>query len=45
LGHPAEAREVYARAVEAASTAPRYRRPFTAKWSRLAQKQERKLGG
>jgi tetratricopeptide (TPR) repeat protein len=45
LGHPAEAREVYARAVEAASTAPRYRRPFTAKWSRLAQKQERKLRG
>ena len=43
LGHPAEAREMYARAVEAARTAPRYRRPFTARWSRLAQKQERKL--
>jgi tetratricopeptide (TPR) repeat protein len=43
LGHPAEAREVYARAVEAARTAPRYRRQFTARWSRLAQKQERKL--
>ncbi len=43
LGRPAEAREVYARAVEAARTAPRYRRPFTARWSRLAQKQERKL--
>jgi tetratricopeptide (TPR) repeat protein len=43
LGHPAEAREMYTRAVEAARTAPRYRRPFTARWSRLAQKQERKL--
>jgi tetratricopeptide (TPR) repeat protein len=43
LGHPAEARQMYARAVEAARTAPRYRRPFTARWSRLAQKQERKL--
>ena len=43
LGHPAEAREMYARAVEAARTAPRYRRPFTARWSRLAQKQERRL--
>jgi tetratricopeptide (TPR) repeat protein len=45
LGHPAEAREMYARAVEAARTAPRYRRPFTARWSRLAQKAERKLRG
>jgi len=43
LEHPKEAREAYARAVEAARTAPRYRRPFTAKWSRLAQKQERKV--
>jgi tetratricopeptide (TPR) repeat protein len=43
LGHPAEARGMYARAVEAARTAPRYRRPFVARWSRLAQKQERKL--
>jgi tetratricopeptide (TPR) repeat protein len=43
LGRPGQAREVYARAVEAAHTAPRYRRPFTARWSRLAQKQERKL--
>jgi len=43
LGRAGEAREVYARAVEAARTAPRYRRPFTARWSRLAQKQERKL--
>jgi tetratricopeptide (TPR) repeat protein len=38
LGDPAGAREMYARAVEAARTAPRYRRPFTARWSRLAQK-------
>jgi tetratricopeptide (TPR) repeat protein len=45
LGRPGEAREMYARAVEAARTAPRYRRPFTARWSRLAQKQERKLRG
>jgi tetratricopeptide (TPR) repeat protein len=43
LGHPAEAREMYTRAVEAARTAPRYRRPYVARWSRLAQKQERKL--
>jgi tetratricopeptide (TPR) repeat protein len=43
LGNPAEARRMYAQAVEAARTAPRYRRPFTARWSRLAQKQERKL--
>ena len=43
LGKPSEAREMYARAVEAARTAPRFRRPFTARWSRLAQKQERKL--
>jgi tetratricopeptide (TPR) repeat protein len=40
---PAEAREAYNRAVEAARTAPRFRRPFVARWSRLAQKQERKL--
>jgi tetratricopeptide (TPR) repeat protein len=38
LGDKAEARELYARAVEADRTAPRYRRRFTAKWSRLAQK-------
>jgi tetratricopeptide (TPR) repeat protein len=43
LGHPAGAREMYARAVEAARTAPRYRHRFTARWSRLAQKQGRKL--
>jgi tetratricopeptide (TPR) repeat protein len=40
---PAGAREMYARAVEADRTAPRYRRRFTARWSRLAQKQARKL--
>ena len=43
LGEPAEAREMYARSIEAARTAPRYRRRYTAKWSRLAQKQARKL--
>ena len=43
LGQTVEAREVYARAVEAARTAPRYRRRFIARWSRLAEKQERKL--
>jgi len=37
------ARDMYARAVEAARTAPRYRSRYTAKWSRLAQKQIRKL--
>jgi len=39
LGEKAAAREAYARAVEADRTAPRYRRRFTARWSRLAQKQ------
>ena len=38
LGDAARAREMYARAVEAARTAPRYRRRHTARWSRLAQK-------
>jgi tetratricopeptide (TPR) repeat protein len=38
LGRAAEARELYRRAVEAARTAPRYRRGIVAKWSRLAQK-------
>jgi tetratricopeptide (TPR) repeat protein len=37
------ARLIYARAIEAARTAPRYRLRYTAKWSRLAQKQMRKL--
>jgi tetratricopeptide (TPR) repeat protein len=43
LDRTAEAREVYERATEAARTAPRYLRRFTAKWSRLSQKQLRKL--
>jgi hypothetical protein len=34
---------MYARAVEAARTAPRYRRRFVARWSRLAQKQLGKI--
>jgi tetratricopeptide (TPR) repeat protein len=38
-GDPNTARSLYIRAVDAARTAPRYRRRFTAKWSRLAQKQ------
>jgi predicted Zn-dependent protease len=45
LGDGAAARAMYARAVEAARTAPRYLRRSTAKWSRLAQKQLRKLAG
>jgi tetratricopeptide (TPR) repeat protein len=44
VGKTAEAREMYCRAIEAARTAPRYRRRFTAKWSRAAEKQLRKLG-
>jgi tetratricopeptide (TPR) repeat protein len=43
LGRAGEAREVYVRTAEAVRTAPRYRRRFIAKWSRLAQKQIRKL--
>jgi tetratricopeptide (TPR) repeat protein len=43
LGRPSDARSAYVRAVEAARTAPRYRRHATARWSRLAQKQERKV--
>ncbi len=38
LGETAAARDAFARAVEADRTAPRYRRRFTARWSRLAQK-------
>lgn len=38
-GDAARAREMYARAVEADRTAPRYRRRYTAPWSRLAQKE------
>jgi tetratricopeptide (TPR) repeat protein len=43
IARPAEAREVYGRAVESARTAPRYRRPQLARWSRLAQKAAAKL--
>ena len=43
LGDAAKARGYYARAMEADRTAPRYRRRFTAKWSRLAQKRLSKL--
>jgi tetratricopeptide (TPR) repeat protein len=43
LGEAAAARDAYARAVEADRTAPRYRRRYTARWSRLAQKQLGKL--
>jgi tetratricopeptide (TPR) repeat protein len=39
LGDITLARDAYARAVEADRTAPRYRRRYTARWSRLAQKQ------
>jgi tetratricopeptide (TPR) repeat protein len=45
LGRAWEAREIYERATEAARTAPRYLRRVTARWSRLAQKQARKLAG
>ena len=43
LGRAGEAREAYARTAEAVSTAPRFRRRAIAKWSRLAQRQIRKL--
>jgi predicted Zn-dependent protease len=42
-GKTAEAREMYARVVEAVRTAPRYRQATVARWSRLAQKQMRRL--
>ena len=45
LGRVAEARAMYERAIEAARASPRYRRQFTARFSRLAQKQIRKLDG
>jgi len=41
-GDVARAREMYERAIEAARTAPHFRRRYTAQWSRLAQKQLRK---
>ncbi len=43
LGRTTEAREMYERAAEAARTAPRYLRRAAARWSRLAQKQIKKL--
>jgi len=42
-GKTARAREMYERAIEAARTGPQYLRRSSAKWSRLAQKQVRKL--
>jgi len=42
-GDVARARETYEQAIEAARTAPRYRQRYTAQWSRLAQRQARKL--
>ncbi|HEY1207255.1 MAG TPA: tetratricopeptide repeat protein [Bryobacteraceae bacterium] len=42
-GDPAGAREMYARAIEAANTAPHFRRHATARWGRLASKQARRL--
>jgi len=44
LRQPGEARDAYLRAAEAVRTAPRFRRRFIAKWSRLAQRQIRRLG-
>jgi Flp pilus assembly protein TadD len=41
LGDVEAARALYQRAIEADATAPRYRRRFTAPWSRLAQKRLR----
>jgi tetratricopeptide (TPR) repeat protein len=43
IGDVSRAREMYERAIEAARTAPRYRKRYTAQWSRLAQRQTRKL--
>jgi tetratricopeptide (TPR) repeat protein len=42
-GQTTQARETYAAAVEAVRTAPRYRRRVVARWSRMAQKQARRL--
>lgn len=43
LGRAAEAREMYERATESARTAPRYMQRTNARWSRLAQKQVKKV--
>ncbi len=45
LGDLAAAREMHARAIEAARSTPHYRRSAAGKWSRLAQKQMRRLPG
>jgi tetratricopeptide (TPR) repeat protein len=42
IGDAAGAREMYERAVDAGRHTPRFRRRYTARWSRLAQKQLRK---
>jgi tetratricopeptide (TPR) repeat protein len=42
-GEPAAAREMYNRAIEAAHTAPHFRRHIVARWGRLASKQARRL--
>jgi len=42
-GDVARAKEMYDRAIEAARTAPHYRRRYTARWSRLAQKRTQNL--
>jgi Flp pilus assembly protein TadD len=43
LGDKSGARELYGQAVEAARTAPRYRRRVVGEWSRLAQRQARRI--
>ena len=43
LGDVAAGREMYTRAVDAARATPRFRQRYTAKWSRLAQKQASRL--
>ncbi|MGD0362081.1 MAG: tetratricopeptide repeat protein [Bryobacteraceae bacterium] len=43
LDRAGEARQAYLRTAEAVNTAPRFRRRVVAKWSRLAQRQIRKL--
>jgi tetratricopeptide (TPR) repeat protein len=45
LGKTKEAREVYARADEAAKLAPQYLRRAAARWGRLARRQNRRLSG
>ena len=42
LGDKSGARDMYSQAVEAARTAPRYRRRLVAEWSRLAQRELRR---